>query len=257
MNQLENDSRFAAEVDRYYAGVTQCAERDCGLGGKLLWAGELDAQGRALAVAANVAGAATLAATADAGAQRQANREGVVDFVVTSLDEALRILKNEFRKRETVAVCVALAPEAVASEMVERGVLPDLLRDDFSGPEDAWFLSRGARKVDAVEPSVGETVLAWRVESAPMVWLPRIDALAMECMNADAWAARRWLRLAPRYMGRLAQGFRLLRCESECAAKFIAGLQERVESGEIAVAVELQSLAPPAASMRLQSSLTP
>ncbi len=46
---------------------------------------------------------------------------------MTSLDEALRILKNEIRKRETVAVCVAAAPETVEREMLERGVLPDLL----------------------------------------------------------------------------------------------------------------------------------
>jgi urocanate hydratase len=257
MNQLENDSRFAAEVDRLYAGLALCADADAGLGGKLLWAGELDARGRALAVGANIAGAATLAATADAVAQRQANREGVVDFLVTSLDEALRILKNEIRKRETVAVCVALAPEAVAGEMVERGVLPDLLRDDFSGLEAAAFLAQGARKVGAVEPLAGEAVLAWCVASEPTMWLPKLDALAMECLSPDEWASRRWLRLAPRYMGRLAQGVRVLRCQSGPAAKFAARMRERVESGEIAVAVELQPLAPPAASIRLQSSFTP
>ena len=71
-------------------------------------------QGRALVVAANIAGAATLAATADRAAQKQALRDGVADFLVTSLDEALRILKNQLRKRETVAVCVALRP-AVSS----------------------------------------------------------------------------------------------------------------------------------------------
>ena len=75
-------------------------------------------------VAGNIAGAASLAATADPVAQKQAIREGVVNFLVTSLDEALRILKNEIRKRETVAVCVAASPQAVAAEMLERGVLP-------------------------------------------------------------------------------------------------------------------------------------
>ena len=53
------------------------------------------------------AGAATLTASASAEAGKQAMREGVVDFLVTTLDEALRILKNEVRKHETVAVCVA------------------------------------------------------------------------------------------------------------------------------------------------------
>ena len=83
-----------------------------------------------MVVAANIAGAATLVATADRAAQRQAIRDGVADFLVNSLDEALRILKNQLRKRETVAVCVGLAPEAVEREMKERGVAPDLLRAD-------------------------------------------------------------------------------------------------------------------------------
>ena len=94
------------------------------LGGKLLYAGELDGSGRVLVVAGNVAGAASLAATAIQRAQKQAIRDGVVDFLVNSLDEALRILKNEIRKRETVAVCMGAAPEAVEREMPERGVLP-------------------------------------------------------------------------------------------------------------------------------------
>ena len=76
------------------------------LGGKLLYIGELDPAGRALAVAGNIAGVASLCASADPAIQKQAVRDGVVDFLVTSLDEALRILKNEIRKREPVAVCV-------------------------------------------------------------------------------------------------------------------------------------------------------
>ena len=55
-------------------------------------------------------------------AQKQAIRDGVADFLVNSLDEALRILKNQLRKRETVAVCVGLAPADVEREMKERGV---------------------------------------------------------------------------------------------------------------------------------------
>jgi urocanate hydratase len=105
---------------------TTLAERETGLGGKLFYAGELDGEGRALVVAANIAGAASLVATADRAAQKQAIRDGVADCLVNSLDEALRILKNQLRKRETVAVCLGLAPEAVEREMLERGVLPDL-----------------------------------------------------------------------------------------------------------------------------------
>jgi urocanate hydratase len=125
---------FLLNVERFYASLISAShpgsepEGEPGLGGQLFYAGELDPVGRALMVAANIAGAASLAATPDLDAQKQAVRDGVADFLVISLDEALRILKNQIRKRETVAVCVGAAPAAVNWEMLERGVLPDLVR---------------------------------------------------------------------------------------------------------------------------------
>ena len=199
----------------------RCAEPN--LGGKLLYAGELDREGRALIVAANIAGAASLAATAEPAAQKQAIRDGVADFLVTSLDEALRILKNQIRKRETVAVCVAAAPEAVEHEMLERGVLPDLLRPGAAATaEFATFLSQGAQQIQPSALDENQTLLAWSVASAPAQWLPKLDAIALDCLEPEDAAARRWLRLAPRYLGRLSQNQRLLRCNTESAQKFLS-----------------------------------
>jgi urocanate hydratase len=230
---------FILQVERFYAALIPAADADSGgdpgLGGKLLYAGDL-VQGRALAVAGNIAGAASLCATADAEAQKQAIRDGIADFLVTSLDEALRILKNEIRKRETVAVCVAAAPEAVEREMLERGVLPDLL-----APADA---------------DESQSLLTWSVATAPAFWLPKLDAIALDCLSPGDGAARRWLRLAPRYLGRLAQGIRLLRCDEQTALRFRARVREAVDGGEIPVPVEVQ-FSPPAASIRAQSSFTP
>ena len=100
---------FLTRVALSYAGLAKfpLADPVTGLGGNLFYAGELDDEGRALVVAANIAGAATLVATADRAVQKQAIRDGVADFLVSTLDEALRVLKNQLRKRETVAVCVA------------------------------------------------------------------------------------------------------------------------------------------------------
>src|SRR3954447_15148632 len=97
---------FGLLAHRYYSllmaqAETQAAGEPC-LGGKLLYAGNLDENGRALVIAANIAEAASLCASADPVAQKNAMRDGVVDFVVTNLDEALRILKNEIRKRQGV-----------------------------------------------------------------------------------------------------------------------------------------------------------
>jgi urocanate hydratase len=205
----------------------------------LLYAGELDAEGRALIVAANIAGAASLASTADQAAQKQAVRDGVADFLVTSLDEALRILKNQIRKRETVAVCIAAAPEAVEHEMLERGVLPNLLRPGAAVRECAKFLIQGAQQIQLSSLDENQTLLAWSVASAPAQWLPKLDAIALDCLKPEDAPARRWLRLAPRYLGRLSQNQRLLRCNKESAQKFLEQLRDQIEQGEIKVPVEV------------------
>ncbi|MGB9409083.1 MAG: hypothetical protein WCA89_16225, partial [Terracidiphilus sp.] len=183
---------FTLQVERFYAGLILAAApnpasgREPSLGGKLLYAGELDAKARALLVAANIAGAASLAVSADDGARKQAVRDGVVDFLVSSLDEALRILKNEIRKRSTVAVCVATEPQATeadfARQMLQRGVLPDLLPPRSApAPEFAAFLSQGARPVVAIHPDANQVLLAWSVADAPAQWLPKLDAIALNC----------------------------------------------------------------------------
>ncbi len=248
-NDLNGTAAFdlALQAERYYAALIRAAgsNREPNLGGKLLYAGELDAEGRALIVAANIAGAASLATTADQFAQKQAIRDGVADFLVTSLDEALRILKNQIRKRETVAVCVAGAPEAVEREMMERGVLPDLLRPGAaSAPEFAKFLSQGAQQIQFSDHDENQTLLTWRAASAPAQWLPKLDAIALDCLNDEDATDRRWLRLAPRYLGRLAQGLRLLRCNKESAQKFLEQLRDQVEKGEIKVPVEIRVTTP-------------
>jgi urocanate hydratase len=261
---------FVRQVERLYAGLIRAAnpglDAEPSLGGKLLYAGSLDDKARALLVAANIAGAASLTVSADAAAGKQAIRDGVVDFLVTSLDEALRILKNEIRKRSTVAVCVALEPHAreadFARHLLQRGVLPDLLPPSSApAPEFAFFLSRGARPVVAIHPDENQVLLDWSVADAPAQWLPKLDALALDCLCSDPSPAvvapgRRWLRLAPRYLGRRSLGARLLRCDESTAARFRNQVQEQVDRGEIPVAVEIQSF-PPAVSIRAQSSFTP
>jgi len=241
---------FVLRVERFYAGLIEAADADQGsstgqepsLGGKLLYAGELNEPIRAMVVAGNITGAASLAATAGPAAQKQAVRDGVADFLVNSLDEALRILKNEIRKREPVAVCVGAAPEAVVREMLDRGVLPDLIAPGVCrGSESASFLGLGAKRVLPSSIDESRVLVCWRAASAPAQWMPKLDAIAMDCLEPDAWASRRWLRVAPRYLGRLASGVRLLYADREFATTFIERVRERVECGQIRVPVEIQS----------------
>ncbi|MGA7833452.1 MAG: hypothetical protein WCA21_21065 [Terracidiphilus sp.] len=236
-------SGFVFQVERFYAALISAVNLNShgepGLGGRLLYAGELEAEARALLVAANIAGAASLVVSADAVASKQAMHHGVVDFLVNSLDEALRILKNEIRKRETVAVCVAAAPEAIVEEMRERGVIADL-----------------SRPIEYTTVEAGQSLLVWSVADSSAAWLRELDAVALDCMDSKSASARRWLRLAPRYLGRMAQGVRVLRCNQEAAARLQEEIRARVADGRIPVPVELRH-SYPAASIRFQSSFTP
>jgi urocanate hydratase len=207
-----------AAVYRLYSAFTRELDPETGLGGRLLYAGELDPAGCRLIRAANIAGAASLAASADAAVQRQAIREGAVDFLVTTLDEALRILKNEIRKRLTVAVCVAEAPEKVMQEMAERGVQPDLLAPSAAqAVEGTVFLARGARRVEAEPRPEGKQFLVLEIPAALAQRIADFDALLAESIDAADYANRRWLRLSPRYLGPAARRLRSLECDEETA----------------------------------------
>lgn len=202
-----------------YAAMARDMEPDTGLGGKLLYAGELHEDGCRLVRAANIAGAASLSATADVAAQRHAIRDGVADFLVTSLDEALRILKNEIRKRQAVSVAVSVEPEKIVVEMLERGVQPDLL------PPAAWdrgksglveFRANGSWALEIKPLPEGWVFRAWG--SAP----PDFDALAMPMIPEADHVNRRWLRLSPRYLGPAARRVRSFACTPAIASRLAA-----------------------------------
>jgi urocanate hydratase len=189
-----------------YAALMRDADSENGIGGQLLYAGELDGDGCRLVRAANIAGAASLCATSDIAVQRQAMRESVIDFLVTSLDEALRILKNEVRKHNAVAVCVMAAPAQIVAGMTERGVLPDLLRNG-PAPDLAAFIAQGAQVVEPPAPAADRRLLL--VASPP----PGSEGSTQQSIPQSDPAAQRWLRLASRYLGPRARRIRTVPCE--------------------------------------------
>ncbi len=194
-------------IYQLFAALASHAQPDgqSSLGGKLLYAGDISPASQTLLYAANIAGAASLAASPNPATQRQAMRDGVVDFLVTSLEEALRILKNEIRKHQTVSVCVTVAPNTLLEQMLDRGVLPDLLPATGLSPGDLEkFLAQGTRQIGS-PPRIDADFIAWTVDANPVRWLPRIDACAQAILPAEDHLRQRWLRLAPRYLGRLAQ----------------------------------------------------
>src|ERR1700723_518137 len=114
---------FAAAARKHFGGS---------LAGKLVASGGGGGIGGAQPLAATMNGAAFLGIDVDPERIKRRVKGGYCDVMVTSLDEALRILKNAVRKREATSVglvgnCADLIPE-----LAKRGVVPDLLTDQTS-----------------------------------------------------------------------------------------------------------------------------
>src|ERR1700688_382639 len=114
---------FSAAGERHFGGD---------LAGKLIVSGGMGGMGGAQPMAATMTGAAFLGIDVDPERIKKRLKTGYCDFMVTNLDEALRILKNAVRKKENVSVglvgnCADLIPE-----LARRGVVPDVLTDQTS-----------------------------------------------------------------------------------------------------------------------------
>ncbi len=207
-----------AQVYRAYVSLIASAPSDENLGGQFLYTGELNPAASHLIRAANIAGAASLAASATAGVLRQAQQQGVIDFLVNSLDEALRILKNEIRKRQPVAVAVALAPQTVTQELLARGVLPNLLPPDHHSAGLAAFVALGANPLAAPLPSPAHQsgpssqpdpeLCIWQVPVAYTNRAADFEAILQAYLLPADKPARHWLHLSPRYLETAARRYR-------------------------------------------------
>lgn len=200
-------------VYAFYAALAPGLDPESGLGGKLLYAGQLDLDGARLVRAANIAGAASLSAAPEAAMQRSAIRDGVVDFVVTSLDEALRILKNEVRKHNAVSVGVAASSEQLIREMRDRGVLPNLLRRDIAAGM-ADFVALGAQPL---EPGSAQQLFTFQSMGS------EAEERTLHAIVESDYAVRRWFRLSHRYLGPQARRIRSLPLNAAIAAALTTG----------------------------------
>jgi urocanate hydratase len=209
------------------------------LGGKLLLYGQLDARGAATTLAANIAGAATLGIDANSERLRQGIRHGFCDFVVNNLDEALRILKNEVRKKRPVSVCLEGDLAATLREAVERGLQPDLLALPAMTNHAEILIERGAIVVDDGVSNASLIDINWTAESASPVWLPKVDALAVRVLpNGDERS--RWLKFAPRYLGRTMAAQHYLQMTVEEAEQFESLVVNEMASGAIGTKITIQ-----------------
>ncbi|HTD22559.1 MAG TPA: urocanate hydratase [Terriglobales bacterium] len=134
---------FSAAGEKHFGGSLE---------GKLVVSGGMGGMGGAQPLAATMAGAAFLGIEVDAERIKKRLKTGYCDFMVNTLDEALRILKNAIRKKQAVSVGLVGNCADVVPELAARGVVPDLLTDQTSAHDPLnGYIARGLSPVEATE----------------------------------------------------------------------------------------------------------
>jgi urocanate hydratase len=220
-----NPVQTQTQILRTYTALYRLrSDRNGDWGGALIIACGLNQHGAALALAANIAGAACLNIEDDSTHIKEAIRSGVCDFIVNTLDEALRAMKNEIRKHLPLSVGLQSNPASVLQELLERGVDPQLFTDLTHDPDHLEAMRRfktsGSLIVnfDTNHPTEEEGVLdadalieafthprQWHLSSFTFdtpAALRAFDSQALSLLPEDDSLRRRWLQSAPRILQR-------------------------------------------------------
>lgn len=196
------------------------------LGGKVLLSG--GPNGLPAVVAAAIAGTASLWVEADGETLRGALRAGLCDFVVGTLDEALRILKNEVRRKRAVSVGLQADPAASLRACIDRGFQPDLLLPLPSSlqAEMRTLVERGAVVLSGRPGAKNDTsLLCWSTDldaAKTMRHVSQIAAESLDAARADTPDRLRWLQSAPPLLGRAFANRQCLCMDRHESAKFAA-----------------------------------
>jgi Urocanase Rossmann-like domain len=250
-----------ARVRAFYSLLCAVAASQFGtrsLAGRLLLIDGLAEEGDALLVAASIAGAASLVPETQPEAIRYCIRNGIVDFAVTTITEALRILKNEIRKQQPIAVLVEREPEDVMAEMVERGVQPDVLRWSTPDPALKGYIDilreRGAWPLPPTTGSPQDSPhtgahdglsdssidVCWRAgEGGGSSALRQLDLLAAQILPEQDAERQNWIARAPRYLSRALRLERRVAMSERERSAFIAAVEERAQQGALAAQVKI------------------
>ena len=183
--------------------------------GKLVFASGEGASATGLPAAFSIAGGTSLILDSDAATVKVVFRSGGIDFVVNTLDEALRVLKNEIRQHKPLSVALIADIEPTLAEISERGVQPDLRWEVFSSPTTeltAWLESQSWSAHEFTAP----TTTALRT----------LDTSLLEAMPPDDSIRRAWLQRITHYQRPTANSSRLLWLTPAEAAHLATGKLE-------------------------------
>ena len=157
-------------------------------GGTLILSSGEGAASSGIAAAVSIAGGTTLALDDDAAAVKAAMRRGELDFVVNTLDEALRTLKNQIRQCRPLSVGLIANVPSTLQEMAERGVLPD---KHYTPTPESQLRSD-----------------EYQIQAATPAELRNIDEQLLSLIPANDTVRRRWIQRAPQYLREARSGSR-------------------------------------------------
>src|SRR6201997_4011487 len=227
---------FSAAGEKHFGGD---------LSGKLVVSGGMGGMGGAQPLAATMTGAAFLGIDIDPERIKKRLKTGYCDFMVTTLDEALRILKNAVRKKENVSVGLVGNCADIIPQLAERGVVPDILTDQTSAHDPLnGYVPNGMSFADALElrqrdPQTYQErsldAMARHVEG--MLRLQKMGAVTFDYgNNIRTFAFQRGVKNAYHFPGFVPAYIRPLFCEGRGPFRWVA---LSGEASDIAVTDEL------------------
>ena len=213
---------FAAAANKHFGGD---------LKSKLVVSGGMGGMGGAQPLAATMNGAAYLGIDVDPERIKRRVKTGYCDVMVTSLDEALRILKNAVRQGQATSVGLVGNCADVIPEMAKRGVVPDLLTDQTSAHDPlSGYVPNGMTLEKALElrkTNPGEyqrrslAAIAQHVEG--MLDLQKLGAVTFDYgNNIRTFAYEQGVKNAYDFPGFVAAYIRPLFCEGRGPFRWVA-----------------------------------
>ncbi|SPE43755.1 Urocanate hydratase [Candidatus Sulfotelmatobacter sp. SbA7] len=201
------------------------------LAGKLIVSGGMGGMGGAQPLAATMTGAAFLGIDVDPERIKKRLKTGYCDFMVTTLDEALRILKNAVRKKENVSVGLVGNCADIIPELAQRGVVPDILTDQTSAHDPLnGYVPNGMSLQEALElrerdpeayQQLSLDAMAKHVEG--MLALQKMGAVTFDYgNNIRTFAFQRGVKNAYDFPGFVPAYIRPLFCEGRGPFRWVA-----------------------------------
>ncbi len=215
------------------------------LSGKLIVSGGMGGMGGAQPLAATMTGAAFLGIDVDPERIQKRLKSGYCDYMVNSLDEALRILNDARRKKENISVGLVGNCADVIPELAERGVVPDILTDQTSAHDPLnGYVPNGmtleaALELRARDPKMYEQrsleAMARHVEG--MLRLQKMGSVTFDYgNNIRTFAFQQGVKNAYDFPGFVPEYIRPLFCEGKGPFRWVA---LSGDAGDIAVTDDL------------------